>query len=135
MAAATAATAGLASGSPSDARNPTTPKAMNATAAISYRRRATMPSNGPEDQRDGDDEQLEGELVVRAEQADDEVLGAGRLEIDHHLTDGRDERRRAGQDARQQLGDAECRRGRHQPGDRRGPVATMGCRRGTDGRT
>ena len=40
-------------------------------------------------ERDDDDEHLEGELVVGPEQADDEVLGARRLEVDDDLADRR----------------------------------------------
>ena len=49
-----------------------------------------------EGERDDDDEQFEGELVVGAEQGDDEVLRAGWLEVDDDLADRGHERRRAG---------------------------------------
>ena len=72
---------------------------------MSQRRRATM-------------NELEGELVVRPEEADDEVLGAGRLVVDDDLADRGDERGRAGQEAGQQLRDAERReRSATMPGD------------------
>ena len=48
---------------------------------------------------------------------DDDVLGAGRLEVDDDLADRRDERGRAGQEAGQQLGDAERGSGRDDAGD------------------
>ena len=121
MAVATAAIAGVASGSPSAARNPTTPKATNAIGRDLVPTPRDDAEHGAEEERDDDDEQLEGELVVRPEQADDEVLGARRLEVDDDLADRGDERGRTGQQACQQLRDAERGRGRDDPGDRRPP--------------
>ena len=83
-------------------------------------------------QRDGDDEHLERELVVGPEQPDDDVLGAGRLEVDDDLADRRDERGRAGQQPGQQLGDAQRGRGGDDPGDGRRPIVA-GLARGHPG--
>ena len=77
----------------------------------------------PDQQRDGDDEQLERELVVGAEQRDDDVLRAGWLEVDDGLADRGDERGRAGQQTGQQFRDAERGRRRDDPGDRGAPIA------------
>jgi len=82
------------------------------------------PQAGADDERDPDDEQLEGELVVRAEERNHDVLGAGRLEVDDDLSDGGNERGRTGQEPGQELRDAEGQRGR---GDacERGPTITQ----------
>ncbi len=100
-----------------------TPKATKPAAAIDVAAARHETEAGPDDQGDGDDEQLEGELVVRPEEGDDEVLRARRLEVDDDLADGRHERGRARQESGQQLGDAERGGGGHDPRDRRRPVA------------
>ena len=82
------------------------------------------PEAGPDEQRHGHDEQLERELVVGPEEGDDDVLRPGRLEVDDDLADGGDERCRAREEARQQLGDAERGGGGHDP--RRPPPASRG---------
>ena len=51
------------------------------------------------------DEDVQGQLVVRAEEADDHVLRAGRLEVDDERADREDERRGAGDDPGDELGD------------------------------
>ena len=62
-------------------------------------------------------------LSLVPKSADDDVLGAGRLEVDDDLADRGDERGGAGQEPGQQLGDAERGRGRDDPGDGGRPVA------------
>ena len=104
-------------------RRRTATKPIDGEAAS--RRAGEDPEAGPDGERDDDDEQLEGELVVGPEQADDEVLGARRLEVDDDLAD---RRRRAsvapGEQAGEQLGDAERGGGRDDPGDGGRPVAS-----------
>ncbi len=58
-----------------------------------------------DEHRPDDDGDVEGQLVIGAEEADHEVLGARRLEIDDQVADGDDQRRRTGHDARDELGD------------------------------
>ena len=77
------------------------------------------PDDGADRQRHDEDEDLEGELVVRAEQRHDEVLGARRLEVDDLAADREDRRRRAGKDAGQELAHGECRAGRNDADERR----------------
>ena len=62
-------------------------------------------------------------LSLVPKSADDELLRARRLEVDDDLADGRHERRRARQQAGQQLGDAEGGRRGDDARDRRGGVA------------
>ena len=88
------------------------------SAAAANDRRATIPSAGADQQRDDDDQDLEGELVVRPEERDDEVLRAGRLEVDDDLADRRDERRARRAAAGEQLRDAEGGGDRDDAGDR-----------------
>ena len=95
------------------------PNAAKTSAAAVKLRRARRPESGPDEQRHPDDEELEGELVVGPEQPDDELLRAGRLEVDDELPDGGDERGRAGEQAGEQLRDAEGDRGRGDSGDGR----------------
>ena len=85
-----------------------------------------QPETGADEQRDHHDEHLEGELVVRPEEADDEILGAGWLEVDDHLADGSDQRGRTREETGEQLRDAECRRDGQDPGERGRPVASGG---------
>ena len=59
-------------------------------------------------ERDHRHDDLQGELVVGPEEADDDVLGAGRLQVDDDLADGIDQRRRSRQDAGDRLGHAEA---------------------------
>ena len=87
-----------------------------------------QPETGPDEQRDDHDEQLEGELVVRPEEADDDVLRARRLEVDDHLSDGGDERGRAGEETGEQLRDAERRGDGQDPRERGRPVMPGGRR-------
>ena len=68
--------------------------------------------------RDRDDEQVEDELVRLAEEVDHELLGAGRLKRDDEVPDGDDRARGTGENARKQLGAAERRGSRRQPGER-----------------
>ena len=60
-------------------------------------------------ERHHEDEEIEGELVVRPEQVDDELLGARWLEADDERADRRDQRRRTGHEA--------CAELRHRDGD------------------
>ena len=60
-----------------------------------------------DEQRTDGDGHVEHQLVVRAEQADHEVLGARRLERDDQVTDGDDDRRRARHEARDELRDGD----------------------------
>ncbi len=109
---------GLASVSPSEARKPTTPKAMKPAMRDREGAPADDAQTGPDGDRHSGHEQLEGELVVGPEQGDHEVLGTRRLQVDDDLADGRDQRRRAGQDAGQQLGDADGQARRDATGQR-----------------
>ncbi len=92
-----------------------------------------QPEAGSDEQRDADDEELEGELVVGPEQPDDDLLRAGRLEVDHELSDGGDQRGRAGEEAGEQLRDPEGDRGRGDPGDGGSNGGEGGVRRGGHG--
>ena len=88
------------------------------------RREAAEP--GPDPERDENDEDLERDLVVLAEERDDEVLRAGRLDVDDEPGDGQ-EWRWGAEEAREQLARAE--RGAHRHGAReREPPADPGRR-------
>ena len=76
---------------------------------------------------------LEGELVVRAEQPDDEVLGAGRLVVDDELADRGEERRRA-EEAGDELRQADRRERADGAGDRRPEAGDRSAAPSLDGR-
>ena len=115
---------GMASGSRRAATSPTTPNPTNTAAPHRQRRAASDPATSGDRERDEHDEDVEGQLVVRAEQADEHVLRAGRLQADDERADRDHERRRAPDDAGEQLrrGDREAGReragqcGRPRPG-------------------
>ncbi len=86
---------------PDTARDQEPDDADRPPAASGDAQRAAMSSASDDD---GD---VEHQLVVGAEEADHEVLGARRLERDDQVADGDDERRRAGHDARDELGDGD----------------------------
>ena len=65
---------------------------------------------GREPERDDEHRQVEGKLVAGAEQVDDDLLGAGRLEVDDEGPDRGDERRGARDGARQQLAQRQAER-------------------------
>jgi hypothetical protein len=76
------------------------------------------------------DEEVEDELVGGAEQVDDELLRARRLEGNDEVADGEDRAGRAGQDAGEELGDAERERAGGDSGESRPPDRDRGlCRR------
>ena len=109
------------SGSRSAATRATRPNAPNAQVARPMSRLAAIPTAAAMARATSDDEHVQGQLVVRAEEADDEVLGARRLEVDDQGADREDERWGARDDAGDELRD----RHRHAGGDRsregRGP--------------
>ncbi len=80
---------------------------------MDHRRAGCDPQQRRDEQRTDDDGHVEHQLVVGAEEADHEVLGARRLERDDQVADGDDDRRRTGHDARDELGD----RDGHERGD------------------
>ena len=70
--------------------------------------------------------QVEGELVGRAEQVDDELLGPGRLQVDDERPNRGDERWRASDGARQQLAEREAQRAGDEPRDERAEALLHG---------
>ena len=97
----------VAAGEPSDAKKPAsanTPKP--AAAAGNDQRTATIPRSAPMAAAVARIRVSSGQLVVRPEQPDDEVLGAGRLVVDDELAD-RGEERGAAEESRDELGQAD----------------------------
>ena len=90
------------------------------------------PSGDTEPARDedgrADDHHVQDELVRLAEELDEQVLGARRLELDDEVADGDDERRRAGDEPGDELPDRDAERRRERTRDERGGVEA--CARG-----
>ena len=82
-----------------------------------HRRHAEQRTEGDRHDDDADDE---GDLVVRAEQRDGEVLQRGGEAVDELRADGRDQRRRRPGEPAHQLADAERHPGGDGAGDRAG---------------
>ena len=83
------------------------PNATKPATPTHGRRTDALPSTAPSSERDDDDAGDEGDLVVRAEQGDREVLQRRREAVDELRADGRDQRRPEPAMPAHQLADAE----------------------------
>ena len=107
----------------SDANRATTPNPTNAGHGSAEIGPGDEPEQSAHRQRDDQDDDVQGELVVRSEQRHDELLGARRLEVDDQAADRHDERRRSAEQAREDLADRDRHGDRDRAGDKERPAA------------